>query len=285
MKLLQNPWEAIPRTIEDDLEAIFWFLLWIAARHVKAASHWPYNENLIFEECWQRRYTDNGHSLPLNTQRGHLVDTGGEKKRGFLTNHRYMAQLKWRCKPFDALMHDLAKRLQMIAMRSHADHVKAHSSEEAKTTLAKEMKELDVEFLKRFEEQRIFFSDPENLVRLFDEALAVDDWMQNDIVPDMLPNTEEGWNILRQRRVEMCYINRGQVGKVRKPPEGVTIYPPVISAGDVMPEKTFSQRKSNRNRVPSTKCIANQALEEAGQKRKRRENKSIAQPRPKKGRR
>ena len=285
MNLLQKPWEANPRTIDDDLESIFWFLLWIAARHVKATSLWPFSENLVFEECWQRRYTDNGHSLPLDTQRGRLVDSGGDRKRSFLGNHLNMAELKWRCKPFDALMHDLASRLRMITMRPRADRIKAHPSAEAKTPLEKKSQELDIKFLKEFEPQRIFFSDPENLVRLFDEALAVDDWMENDIVPDMLPSTDEGWHMLGHQRFEMCDVMQGRVGKWREPPEDVTVYPPVISAGDVMPKKTFSQRKSNRKRVPSTKCIANQALEEAGQKRKRRANKSIAAPRPKKGRR
>ncbi|CAL1696873.1 unnamed protein product [Somion occarium] len=122
----------------------------------------------------------------------HQYEAGGIYKQEFIT-YENMGGLDWRCEPFSTLMDDLRQIF--------ADF---HNGWEDFPQMWQKSKE-----------RYALLSDPENIVKLFDDALAKNGWIENDAVPNMFPyKTEDEWRTYRMKHEHRLY--RLQCDKVRK---------------------------------------------------------------------
>ncbi|KAI0077424.1 hypothetical protein K474DRAFT_1707306 [Panus rudis PR-1116 ss-1] len=156
IKWLQTPCtdRIIAHEIQDDLESCYWVLIYMGYHHF--AHTFPHGElgpNLkIFSElCWTTR---NKRECPF----------GGRNKSDCLRRAEY-GHVIWTCnKPFNQLVREFGNALRMF--RQQED-----------------------EGLSSFEgrDWREWLGDPENLLELFDRALALDGWPKMDFLPDIYP--------------------------------------------------------------------------------------------------
>lgn len=111
-----------------------------------------------------------------------------------------MCDMKWRCQPFNTLMFELKRVLGGVTAdpkTTREQDLVTYSQTPLKISLPSPWVSPEpVDHVKKREERRQnakvqhgFLANPENLVRLFDEALAKEGWLENDFVPDMLPQT------------------------------------------------------------------------------------------------
>lgn len=200
MRIADNPWKA--HAIHDDLESALWVLIWVTIHHIKAIRGWFYFGWDALDDCAEMYFVGQRR---VQTGRGRKYYIGGQLKNNFL-NPRYrhtdanIHNLKWRCQPFDEFLHGFASIFDDIWCLADGFAIKDTNPPLTQT-------------IHRAYDQHAFLSDPENVVRMFDDALERDGWLEHDAVPDLFPiKTHTDWekyqSVFENHYEERRYILR-----------------------------------------------------------------------------
>ncbi|KAK7688021.1 hypothetical protein QCA50_008391 [Cerrena zonata] len=298
MRITDNPYK--PHEIQDDLESCFWSMLWTTIHHIKASKGWRWPRWETFDDCTVKNFVDHELADPGESG-GREIDIGGEMKRRFLQeqfrNSRFpnIRKLKWRCEPFNTLLHDLAQAFDHIWYLADGFRQKDFDPESFSMRDIMEVANM----------QHASLLEPSNILGIFDAALAKDNWLEDDAVPNMFPikgdsewdryeakfvahykekDAEKARERVERRKQRLAEkaakegtqstdVSANATSEAREPSPCVTDYPPSFRSEAKKP-KVKALRRSTRIKKPPSGDV--QPKQIARGKRKRKEDEDAA---------
>ena len=152
--LLKNPRKV--HKLEDDLESLFWALVYLALHFVVHSDENVLLNNSVFGPGRERVFS------------GEVTKNDASGKTALLVND-VLNDFPFRCKPFQQLISRFALCLHSVYGLEHLARGKSSAARSA------------------YEEAKQQASDPDWWIAGFEEALAADGWLDDDMVDDMFP--------------------------------------------------------------------------------------------------
>lgn len=259
-----DPWRV--REIHDDLESCFWVLLFIAVQHIKTSAHWPYLDRKVFSGTLFARF-ENGVKVQYSTRPGEDPDAhavGWIGKVEALTSENGLKMMKWRCRSFNTLMKKLTDIFSALLRPLETQAAVEKSDGEDLPSMATPLEER-----RRALAEHKFLKEPENLLKIFYEALAQDGWLDGDAVPRMLPMASSAW-----KRYERQHEGKDWPAEYQKHIRGqpsCTRYPPWDQSEGTENECGNSSTHASED-AKGPRPVPIPELAETGRKRRGRDN-------------